>query len=95
MTDQAGAGIPGPRQDLARSGSKVSSRSMTDDASGSPSTGRRPVGRCCGSTARPGPDARCPRRLATAADELGVRIVALERPGVGASSPHAYDSIVD
>ena len=43
----------------------------------------------------PGARRQVPPTARTAADELGVRIVALERPGVGASSPHAYDSIVD
>ena len=43
----------------------------------------------------PGARRQVPPPARTAADELGVRIVALERPGVGASSPHAYDSIVD
>ena len=28
-----------------------------------------------------------------AADERGVRIIAVERPGIGASTPHLYDSI--
>ena len=43
----------------------------------------------------PGGRRQVPPTARTAADELDVRIVALERPGIGSSSPQAYDSIVD
>ncbi|MGZ4786353.1 MAG: alpha/beta fold hydrolase [Acidimicrobiales bacterium] len=43
----------------------------------------------------PGGRRQVPPSARAAADEQDVRIVALERPGVGQSSPHAYDSILD
>ena len=43
----------------------------------------------------PGARRQVPPTAREAADQLGVRIVALERPGIGASSPHAYDSILE
>lgn len=43
----------------------------------------------------PGARRQVPPTARAAADQLGVRIVALERPGIGVSSPHAYDTILD
>jgi pimeloyl-ACP methyl ester carboxylesterase len=43
----------------------------------------------------PGARRQVPPTARVAADERNIRIVALERPGVGASTPHAYDSILD
>ncbi len=42
----------------------------------------------------PGGRRQVPPAAREAADELGARIVALERPGVGASTAHSYDSIL-
>jgi pimeloyl-ACP methyl ester carboxylesterase len=42
----------------------------------------------------PGARRQVPPSARLAADELGVRIVALERPGIGSSTAHAYDSIL-
>ena len=43
----------------------------------------------------PGARRQIPPTARSAAAERNVRIVALERPGVGASSPHSYDSVLD
>jgi len=43
----------------------------------------------------PGGRRQVPPEMRTAAAERGVRLVALERPGVGASTAHAYTSILD
>ena len=43
----------------------------------------------------PGARRQIPPTARSAAAERNVRIVALERPGVGASSPHPYDSVLD
>ena len=43
----------------------------------------------------PGARRQVPPSARAAAETEGVRIVALERPGVGASSPHRYDAIAD
>ena len=43
----------------------------------------------------PGARRQVPPEVRDAATEREVRLVALERPGVGASSPHRYDSILD
>jgi pimeloyl-ACP methyl ester carboxylesterase len=43
----------------------------------------------------PGGRRQIPPDVRAAASERGIRLVALERPGVGASSTHAYASILD
>ena len=43
----------------------------------------------------PGARRQIPPRARDVAHERGVRLVALERPGIGASTPHAYRSLVE
>jgi len=43
----------------------------------------------------PGARRQIPPRAREVADERGVRLVALERPGIGASTPHVYGSLVE
>ena len=43
----------------------------------------------------PGARRQVPEAARVAATERGMRLIALERPGVGASTPHLYDRIVD
>lgn len=42
----------------------------------------------------PGGRRQIPPAARAAADELGIRLVALERPGIGASSPHLYPNVL-
>ena len=43
----------------------------------------------------PGARRQIPEPARIAADELGVRLIGVDRPGVGSSTPHLYDQIVD
>ena len=43
----------------------------------------------------PGGRRQIPEAARIAAGELGIRIVGIDRPGVGLSTPHLYDSILD
>jgi pimeloyl-ACP methyl ester carboxylesterase len=43
----------------------------------------------------PGARRQIPEAARLAAEDLGVRIVGVDRPGVGLSTPHRYDSIAD
>ncbi len=42
----------------------------------------------------PGARRQVPPTARAAADELGVRVIGIERPGVGASTPHLYPSVL-
>ena len=52
----------------------------------------RPVGWLHGT---PGARRQIPDSARTLAEELGVRIVGIDRPGVGSSTPHRYGSLLD
>src|ERR1700712_517506 len=43
----------------------------------------------------PGARRQIPEPARIAASELGVRLIGVDRPGVGSSTPHLYDQIVD
>ena len=43
----------------------------------------------------PGGRRQIPEAARIAANELGIRIIGIDRPGVGLSTPHLYDSILD
>jgi pimeloyl-ACP methyl ester carboxylesterase len=43
----------------------------------------------------PGARRQIPQAARVAAEELGVRLVGIDRPGVGASTPYLYDSVLD
>lgn len=43
----------------------------------------------------PGARRQIPEAARVAAVELGIRIIGIDRPGVGLSTPHLYDSILD
>ena len=51
------------------------------------------VGSCSGFTARPARRGRSRHPRIGAARRLGLRLIALERPGIGASTPHCYANI--
>ena len=43
----------------------------------------------------PGGRRQIPQEARIAADEMGLRLIAVERPGVGRSTPHLYDAVID
>ncbi|HXH55925.1 alpha/beta hydrolase [Iamia sp.] len=43
----------------------------------------------------PGARRQIPSEARTMAHELGLRIVGIDRPGIGSSTPHIYDSVLD
>jgi pimeloyl-ACP methyl ester carboxylesterase len=43
----------------------------------------------------PGGRRQIPEEGRVAADETGLRLIAIDRPGVGRSTPHLYDSVLD
>jgi pimeloyl-ACP methyl ester carboxylesterase len=43
----------------------------------------------------PGGCRQIPEEGRVAAEEIGIRLIALDRPGVGRSTPHLYDSVLD
>ena len=43
----------------------------------------------------PGGRRQIPQEARIAADEMGLRLIAIDRPGVGHSTPHLYDAVID
>ena len=54
-----------------------------------------PVRSSCGSTAPRAPGARSPSSAAAPPNGIGLRLVCLERPGVGDSTDHVYPHLRD
>ena len=64
-------------------------------SSASPSSAPRMGVPSCGSTAHRGPGGRSRRRPGSSPTAEGIRIIGIDRPGVGLSTPHLYDAIAD
>ncbi len=61
--------------------------------SGSPSSATRRAAPCSGCMARPGARRQIPMEACVYAEERQIRLIGVDRPGIGSSTPFQYDTI--
>ena len=57
--------------------------------------GSRAGPRSCGCTERPGARRQIPLEARAYAEQHGLRIIGIDRPGIGSSTPHLYPNVLD